>query len=331
MKWKSIIMPKEVAVDEATKLLNFGRFTVEPLARGFGTTLGNALRRTLLSSIQGAAVTWIRLDGVLHEFSTIPGVMEDITQIVLNVKRIRPRRIADDLQTTVLEAEKKGKYTAGDLLFAEGNLEIVNPEQHIFELTKNTKVRLEMEVSSGRGYVLAEQNTDPERPLGTIPIDSLFSPVIKVNYSVENTRVGQRTDYDRLILEIHTDGTISPEDALSYAAKILKDHLQLFITVEEEFESEKVEEVDEETLRIRQLLEMRVDELELSVRSSNCLRAANIQILSDLVQRSESDMLKYRNFGRKSLTELNAILNELGLSFGMDVSRYEEPATIEEV
>ncbi len=331
MKWKSIVMPKEVAVDEATKLLNFGRFTVEPLARGFGTTLGNALRRTLLSSIQGAAVTWIRLDGVLHEFSTIPGVMEDITQIVLNVKRIRPRLIADDLQTIVLEAEKKGKYTAGDLLFAEGNLEILNPEQHIFELTKNTKVRLEMEVAPGRGYVLAEQNTDPERPLGTIPIDSLFSPVIKVNYSVENTRVGQRTDYDRLILEIHTDGTISPEDALSYAAKILKDHLQLFITVEEEFESEKVEEVDEETLRIRQLLEMRVDELELSVRSSNCLRAANIQILSDLVQRSESDMLKYRNFGRKSLTELNAILNELGLSFGMDVSRYEEPATIEEV
>jgi len=331
MKWKSIVMPKEVAVDEATKLLNFGRFTVEPLARGFGNTLGNALRRTLLSSIQGAAVTWIRLDGVLHEFSTIPGVMEDVTQIVLNVKRIRPRLIADDLQTVVLEVEKKGKYTAGDLLFAEGNLEILNPEQHIFELTKNTKVRLEMEVAPGRGYVLAEQNTDPERPLGTIPIDSLFSPVIKVNYSVENTRVGQRTDYDRLILEIHTDGTISPEDALSYAAKILKDHLQLFITVEEEFESEKVEEVDEETLRIRQLLEMRVDELELSVRSSNCLRAANIQILSDLVQRSESDMLKYRNFGRKSLTELNAILNELGLSFGMDVSRYEEPATIEEV
>ena len=176
---------------------------------------------------------------------------------------------------------------------------------------------------------VAEQNADPERPVGTIPVDSLFSPTVKVNYTVENTRVGQRTDYDRLIMEIHTDATISPEDALSYAAKILKDHMQLFITIEEEFEAERVEEVDEETLRIRQLLDMRVDELELSVRSSNCLRAANIQNLRDLVQRSESEMLKYRNFGRKSLTELNAILSELGLSFGMDVTKYEEPVTEE--
>jgi len=329
MKWKSMVMPKTVELDEEKGSPNFGRFAIEPLERGFGNTLGNALRRTLLSSIQGAAVINMRLDGVLHEFSVIPGVMEDVTQIVLNLKRIRPRLMANDSQVVVLEAKKAGKYTAGDLQFAEGNLEILNPEQHILELTKDGKVRLEMEIAAGRGYVLAEQNADPERPLGTIPLDALFSPVTKVNFAVENTRIGQRTDYDRLVMEVHTDGTISPQDALSYAAKIIKDHLQLFITIEEEFESDKVEEVDEETLRIRQLLDMRVDELELSVRSSNCLRAANIQILKDLVQRSESEMLKYRNFGRKSLTELNAILSDLGLSFGMDVVKYEEPVTEE--
>jgi len=329
MKWKSMTMPKEVVLDEPTSTPMFGRFTIEPLERGFGNTLGNALRRTLLSSIQGAAVTSIRLDGVLHEFSAIPGILEDVTQIVLNVKKIRPRLLIDDPILVVLEAEKAGKYTAGDLPVSEGSLEILNPDQHIFELTKDTNVRLELEIAPGRGYVLAEQNVSPERPVGTIAVDSLFSPVIKMNYQIENTRVGQRTDYDRLILEITTDGTISPEDALSYASKIIKDHMQIFITIEEEFETERVEEVDEETLRIRQLLEMRVDELELSVRSSNCLRAANIQSLKDLVQRTESEMLKYRNFGRKSLTELNGILNELGLSFGMDAAKYEEPAAEE--
>ncbi len=329
MKWKSMTMPKEVATDQESATPTFGRFTVEPLERGFGNTVGNALRRTLLSSIQGAAVTSLRVDGVLHEFSTIPGVLEDVTQIVLNIKRIRPRLVSDEPQIVRLEVEKEGKYTAGDLTLPGGEVEILNPDQHILELTKDTKLLMELRIAAGRGYVLADQNTDPEAPLGTIPVDSLFSPVVKVNYIVENTRVGQRTDYDRLILEINTDGSISPEDALSYAAKIVKDHMQLFITIEEEFESEKVEEIDEETLRVRQLLEMRVDELELSVRSSNCLRAANIQELRDLVRRSESEMLKYRNFGRKSLTELNAILSELGLSFGMDIGKYEEPVTEE--
>jgi DNA-directed RNA polymerase subunit alpha len=317
-------MPKAVIPDEETSTVGFGCFTIEPLERGFGNTLGNALRRTLLSSIQGAAITCIRIEGILHEFSTIPGVMEDVTQVVLNIKRIRPRLISDESQVIVLDVEKEGKYTAADLQFSEGNLEILNPNQHILELTKDAHLRMELDVNSGRGYVMADQNIDPERPVGSVPVDALFSPVTKVNYTVENTRIGQHTDYDRLIIEVHTDGTISPEDALSYAAKILKDHMQLFITIEEEFESEKVEEVDDETLRIRQLLEMRVDELELSVRSSNCLRAANIQVLKDLVCRTESEMLKYRNFGRKSLTELNAILNELGLSFGMDVAKYEE-------
>lgn len=324
MKWKNLAMPKEVILDEATATPSFGRFTIEPLERGFGTTLGNALRRTLLSSIQGAAVTWIRLDNVLHEFSTIPGVLEDVTQIVLNVKNIRPRLLIDEPQLVVLEANKEGKYTAGQLRLTAGNLDIINPEQHILALTRDGKVRLEMEIAPGRGYVLAEQHVNSERPLGTVAVDSLFSPVLKVNYMVENTRVGQRTDYDRLILEIVTDASVGPQDALSYAAKILKDHMLLFITFEEELEAERPEEVDEETLRIRQLLDMRVDELELSVRSSNCLRAANINALRDLVQRSESEMLKYRNFGRKSLTELNSMLSELGLSFGMDIARFEE-------
>jgi len=325
MKWKSMTMPKAIAPDDGSMTPTFGRFIIEPLERGFGNTLGNALRRVLLSSIQGAAVTCIRMDGILHEFSTIPGVLEDVPQIVLNVKKIRPRLLIDEVQVMVLEANKEGKYTTANLQYAAGNIEIMNPEQHLIELTKDTSVRMELEVNSGRGYVLAEQNAETERPAGSILVDSLFSPVVRVNYIVENTRIGQHTDYDRLIMEINTDGTISPNDALSYAAKILRDHMQLFITIEEEFEAEKVEEVDDETMRIRQLLDMRVDELELSVRSSNCLRAANIQVLRDLVCRTESEMLKYRNFGRKSLTELNAILSELGLSFGMDISRYTEP------
>jgi DNA-directed RNA polymerase subunit alpha len=263
------------------------------------------------------------VEGVLHEVSTIPGVYEDVTDIILNIKRIRPELLTDEPTTIVLDVEEIGKYNAGHIE-ENSRVKIHNPDQHILELTKAARVRIEMDLASGRGYVIAEQNKRPEQPAGTIPVDALFSPVTKVNYEVENTRVGQRTDYDRLILDIWTDGTLKPEDALSYAAKIVKDHMQLFITIDEEFVEERSEEIDEETLRIRQLLQMRVDELELSVRSSNCLRAANIMTLEDLVKRTESEMLKYRNFGRKSLTELNGILSELGLSFGMDVERYKD-------
>ncbi len=324
MKWKAMTMPKEFVADEQTRTSTYGRFYIEPLERGFGHTIGNALRRTLISSLQGAAVIAVRIEGVLHEFSTIPGVLEDVTDIILNVKRIRPELMADEGTTLVLDVEEIGRYSAGHI---EENsaARIVNPDLHVLELTKAARVRLELDIASGRGYVIAEQNKRPDQPAGTIPVDALFSPVTKVNYDVENTRVGQRTDYDRLILDIWTDGTISPEDALSYAAKILKDHMQMFITIEEEFVEDLPEEVDEETLRIRQLLQMRVDELELSVRSSNCLRAANIMTLEDLVRRTESEMLKYRNFGRKSLTELNGILSELGLYFGMDVEKYKDP------
>jgi DNA-directed RNA polymerase subunit alpha len=318
-------MPKEIVVDEQSKTPTYARFYIEPLERGFGSTIGNALRRTLISSIQGAAVVGVRIEGVVHEFSTIPGVFEDVTDIILNIKQLRPQLFSDGPELIVLDVDQVGRYSAGKIE-EHSNVRIQNPDLHMLELTKDARVRIEMDVAAGRGYVVAEQNKRPDAPVGTIPVDALFSPVTKVNYSVENTRVGQRTDYDRLIVDVWTDGTILPVDAVSYAAKILRDHFQLFVTVDEEFVEESHSEIDEETMRIRQLLQMRVDELELSVRSSNCLRAANIVSLEDLVKRTESEMLKYRNFGRKSLTELNGILSELGLHFGMDVEKYKEPA-----
>ncbi|MCX6826335.1 MAG: DNA-directed RNA polymerase subunit alpha [candidate division Zixibacteria bacterium] len=323
MKWKSLQMPKEVVLDQSSAADNYSRFTIEPLERGFGITLGNALRRVLLSSIQGSAVVSMRVSGALHEFTAIPGLYEDITNLVLNIKKIQVRLLADEMKTLTLKVDKKGKLTAG-MFTGDPQVEILNPDLHIAELVEDRDFNIEIDVDGGRGYILAEHNKRSDAPLGTIFIDSLFSPVTKVNFEIENTRVGQRTDYDRLIVEIGTDNSITPEDALSFAAKILKDHLQLFIHMDEEIavEEEKIE--DEETVRIRQLFKTRVDELELSVRSSNCLRAANIQTLGDLVSKTESDMLKYRNFGRKSLNELTAILDELGLSFGMDISKYQE-------
>lgn len=323
MKWKPLQMPKEVVSDQSSATENYSRFIIEPLERGFGMTLGNSIRRVLLSSIQGAAVVSLRIDGALHEFTTLDGVYEDITNIVLNVKKISVKMHSDGMTTLELKTNKKGKIVAG-MFNVNPEVEILNPDLHIVELVKDREFKMELDVDSGRSYVLAEQNKRPDAPVGTVFVDSLFSPVTKVNFEVENTRVGQRTDYDRLIVEITTDGSITPEDALSFAAKILKDHLQLFIQMDEEIEIEEEEEEDEEIVRIRQLLQTRVDELELSVRSSNCLRAANIQTLSDLVSKSESEMLKYRNFGRKSLNELNAILDELNLSFGMDISQYAE-------
>ncbi len=328
MKWKNLQMPKEVSLEEAEDPRFFGRFVMEPLERGFGNTIGNALRRVLLSSLQGSAVVSLRIEGVPHEFSTIPGVYEDVTDVVLNIKKLWVKVMADEMQTITLECDGKGRYSAKDIQ-CPAEVEITNPEQHIIELTDDVKVKIEMDVDTGRSYVLSEQNKRPDVPVGTIFVDSLFSPVTKVSYTVENTRVGQKTDYDQLTLEVTTNGIVEPLDALGYAAKLLKDHLQLFIHTEEEIELEEEEVEDEETVRIRQLLLTRVDELELSVRSSNCLRAANIQILAELVRKSESDMLKYRNFGRKSLTELNNILEELGLSFGMDVEKYLEPKSKE--
>jgi DNA-directed RNA polymerase subunit alpha len=317
-------MPKEVVLDEKTATANYGRFTIEPLERGFGHTLGNAFRRVLLSSIQGAAVTAIRVHGTLHEFSTIQGVLEDATEIVLNVKKLKIKLLGDEPKTIVLSASSKGEFKARDVE-VDPTIELVNQDQHLITLNDDIKFKMEMEVESGRGFVTADTNKKAGAPAGTIFLDTRFSPVTKVNYLVEDTRVGQRTDYDKLTLEIWTDSTISPEEALTFAAKLIKDHLNIFAKVDQELEIVEEEKVDEEVMRIRNLLKMRVDELELSVRSSNCLHAANIITLEDLVRKTEQEMLKYRNFGRKSLNELNSILGELGLSFGMDVDKFKEP------
>lgn len=318
MKWKNLVLPKDVFKDEATETNRYTRFVMEPLERGFGVTLGNALRRVLLSAIQGAAVTALRIEGVQHEFSTIPGVYEDVTQIVLNIKKLRLKVMSDEPKVLTLKVDGKGAYTAGQIETVP-EVEILDPDLHILECTENKKFTIELDCETGRGYVLADQNKKPERPVGTIWVDSLFSPVTKVNYVVDNTRVGQRTDYDKLTLDVWTDGSMTPEEALGFSAKLLSDHLKYFVHIDEEIEIAEEKTEDEETVRMRNLLNTRVDELELSVRSSNCLRAANIQTLKDLVTRSESDMLKYRNFGRKSLTELTNILEELGLSWGMNL------------
>lgn len=324
MKWKPLAMPKEVVNDQSSSTENYSRFIVEPLERGFGTTLGNSLRRVLLSSIQGAAVVSMRINGVLHEFSTLDGVYEDVTNIVLNVKAIRVRLHADELRTLRLKVSGKQKVTAG-MFEGDPEVEILNPDLHICEITDDIDFEMEIDIDGGRSYAVAEQNKRADAPAGTIFVDSLFSPVVKVSYTVENTRVGQKTDYDLLIFEITTDGSITPEDALSFGAKLLKDHLQLFIHLDEEVLVEEEPEEDESVVRVRNMLKMRVDELELSVRSSNCLRAANIQTIEDLVTKTESEMLKYRNFGRKSLNEIGAILEEMDLSFGMDISKFLEP------
>jgi len=325
MKWKNLTMPKQV-VPDAGNTASYGKFVIEPLEHGFGLTLGNALRRVLLSSLQGAAITAVRIDGVLHEFSTLPGVIEDVTELILNLKQVRLKLHGDGPKKGTFEVRGKGEVRAGNLL-VDGEVEVLNPDLHVATLNKDGDLRMEVEIDAGRGYVSADQHSQVDRPIGVIPIDSMFSPVLKVNYKVETTRLGQRIDYDRLVVEVWTDGSILPSDAVAVAAKILRDHFTLFIHFEEPIEEEVEEEVDEERQRVRRLLERSVEELELSVRSSNCLRAAEIKNIGDLVQKSEPEMLKYRNFGRKSLKEIQDILSEMGLHFGMDISPYYENRT----
>jgi DNA-directed RNA polymerase subunit alpha len=326
MKWKPLTMPKEVVNDQSSAKDNYSRFIIEPLERGYGITLGAALRRVLISSIQGAAVVSIRIKGVLHEFSTVPGVYEDVTNIVLNVKKIIPIMHGEGRHTLRLKASQKGVVTAG-MFGGDTEVDILNQDLHICELTDAIDFEMEIDIDSGRGYCNAEVNQWADAPAETILVDSLFSPVTKVSFHVENTRVGQKTDFDRLIFELNTDGSITPEDAVSYGAKLLKDHLQMFIHMDEEVMVQEEPQEDEEVIRVRNLLRTRVEELELSVRSSNCLRAANIQTLEDLVTKSESEMLKYRNFGRKSLNEIGTLLDDMNLSFGMDISTFMEPQT----
>jgi DNA-directed RNA polymerase subunit alpha len=320
MKWKSLLMPKGIKIDNPDNTPNFGRVVVDPLERGWGHTLGNGLRRVLLSSLQGAAVISVKIDGVLHEYSTIDGVVEDVTDIVLNIKQLRLKLLADEDAILRLDVSGEGEVKASDIE-KNPDVEILNPNLHIATIDSDAKLKIEMRVSDGRGYVPAEQNKREDDPVGTVPIDALFSPVTKVNYAVENTRVGQRTDLDKIIMDIWTDGSMTVEDAVGYAAKLYYDHLSVCINFEGDLEPLEEKVTDEKTEKLRQLLKMRVDELELSVRSNNCLRAANIHTLADLVRNQESDMLKYKNFGRKSLIELNQVLANLGLSFGMDVDK----------
>jgi len=300
----------------------YGRFVIEPLERGYGTTLGNSLRRIMLSSLPGVAVTSVKIEGVLHEFSTIPGVKEDVIEILLNLKGLAAEIYTDEPKVIYIEASEEGEITAGDIV-ADADVDILNPEMHIATLSKGSTLNMEMRIEKGRGYVAADKNKYPGMPIGTIPMDSIFSPIIKVNFLVENTRVGQITDFDKLTIDIWTDGTTTPEEALSLAAKVLSEHLNLFINLTEHATTVEimVEKEESEKERIR---EMSIEELELSVRSSNCLRRANIDTVEKLTQRSEEDMIKVRNLGRKSLNEIKHKLAEIGLSLSQEEEKAKE-------
>jgi DNA-directed RNA polymerase subunit alpha len=317
MHWKGFQKPKRLEVDRATLTPLFGRFEAQPFERGFGTTIGNALRRILLSSIDGAAITAIKIDGVLHEFSSVSGVVEDTTDIILNLKQIPFRCHSDHPETLVLHAVGPKTVKAGDIQ-ASANVEILDKDMPIATLSEEGKITMEMRLRQGRGYVSADRNFDDDLGIGYIPVDAIHSPVRKVNFVVEDARLAQRTDYDKLILEVWTNGAISPQDAVAHAAKILKDHMAIFINFEESNE-DVVDFASTEDERVLEQLNRSVDELELSVRSYNCLKNANIKTIYDLVTKTEADMLKTKNFGRKSLNEIKDILAEMGLSLGMAI------------
>ncbi|HND11677.1 MAG TPA: DNA-directed RNA polymerase subunit alpha [Pseudomonadota bacterium] len=323
--WRELIRPKMLEVDRETLTPTYGRFSCEPLERGFGTTLGNGLRRVLLSSLQGAAICAVKIEGALHEFQTLPDVVEDVTDIVLNLKDVLIKVHDPKPRTLRIDKDSEGEVTAGDIVHSEG-VEILNPNHHIATVSRGGKLHAELLVQMGRGYVPAERNKQPNMPIGMIPIDALFSPIKKVNYVVTNARVGQQTDYDKLTVEVWTDGSVKPEDAVGYAAKILKDQLTIFINFEETYEPLD-EPVSEEQSKLNENLDKSVEELELSVRSANCLQNANIRYIGELVQRSEAEMLKTKNFGRKSLKEIKEILAEMNLSLGMKLEGWEAPSS----
>jgi DNA-directed RNA polymerase subunit alpha len=321
--WRELIKPKSISIEEESRTHSYGKFVCEPLERGFGITIGNALRRILLSSLQGAAIVSVKFDDVVHEFSTIPGVREDVTDVILNLKQIKLRLVDSEDTVIRLSKEGEGAVTAQDIE-TDGAVEILNPEQHIATLNKEAKLGMEMVVKMGKGYLSTETVKSGEQAIGEIPVDAIFSPIQKVNYVVTNARVGQITDYDKLTLEIWTDGSVTPEDALAYAAKILKEQMQPFINFQEEPEPlESVEHEDEEKLNAN--LFRPVSELELSVRSANCLKNASITYIGELVQKTEAEMLKTKNFGRKSLNEIKGILEEMGLSLGMKLDNFPLP------
>lgn len=318
-----IKMPERITKEDSTANSNYAKFVVQPLERGYGITLGNAFRRVLLSSIPGAAITGIKINGVLHEFTSIPGVLEDVTEIILNLKKVRLKFDAKKISKLDIYINGPYKLTAKDLANASPDVEILNPEQHIATLNADAKLVMEIRLGIGKGYVPASQQIFPDQSIGLIPIDSIFTPIKKVNYEVKNVRIGESNDFEKLSLEITTDGSITPDEALSVAAGTLKDHINLFINFENKPEEEKVEkEIDFEAEQIRKTLMISIDDLELSVRSHNCLKAQNIKTLGDLVRKDESEMLKFRNFGRKSLAELREIVELHKLEFGMDVDKY---------
>lgn len=324
MNWREMIKPGKVEIDAQTA--TYGKFVWEPLERGFGITIGNSLRRIILSSLYGAAITAVKIEGVMHEYSTIPGVLEDVSEIILNLKKVRVRTADAEPKTVTLKAEGEQTVTAADIVSPDGRVDVLNPGQHIATLNAEADLQMTMTVRVGKGYSLAEANRDPDAPIGTLPIDAIFSPIYRVNYLVGNSRVGQRTDYDKLSMEIWTDGSVKPVDAIAYAAKILKEQMNAFINFDEGQEPALPEESDEDAApRFNPNLYLDVDELELSVRSANCLRNANIRKIYQLVQKTENEMLKTKNFGRKSLNEIKELLSEMGLSLGMKLEGFVPP------
>lgn len=318
--WQSLIKPKRLEPEVETLTDSYGKFSAEPLERGFGITIGNSLRRILLSSIQGAAITSVRINGILHEFSTIPGVKEDVTGIVLNLKEVRLKLFSEGPETIKIKRKEAGIVRAGDII-TNNNVEILNTDLHIATLSKDAELDMEMVVKRGKGYVPAEKNKEENQPVGTIPIDAVFSPVEKVSYNVTHARVGQVTDYDKLSLAVWTDGSMRPDDAVAYASRIFQDQLTIFINFEEG-PIAMGPEVVEEKAKFNENLYRSIEELELSVRSANCLKNANIKHIWELVQKTEAEMLKTKNFGRKSLNEIKEILNEMGLSLGMKLENF---------
>jgi DNA-directed RNA polymerase subunit alpha len=324
--WTDLIKPKQLEIDDKTLTSTYGKFYAEPFERGFGQTIGNSLRRILLSSLMGASIVAVRIKGILHEFSTIPGVTEDVTDIILNLKEVRLRLSDGEQQTLKIEAKGPGTVQAKDIL-GPPSVEILNPEQKIATLSREGKLEAEMVTKLGRGYVPAERNKEEGAPVDTIFIDAVFSPIHKVNFTVSNARVGQRTDYDRLVFEVHTDGSVRPEDAMAYAAKILQDQVGIFVNFQEEPRQEKRD--DGPTIPLNDNLFRSVDELEFSVRSQNCLQNADIKYIGELVQKTEQEMLKTKNFGHKSLNEIKEILREMGLELGMKIDHFPSREDIE--
>ncbi|OQY05407.1 MAG: DNA-directed RNA polymerase subunit alpha [Desulfobacteraceae bacterium 4572_123] len=323
INWREMIKPEKV---QLTSSSTYGKFVCEPLERGFGITIGNSLRRIILSSLHGAAIVAVKFEMVMHEFSSIPGVFEDVSEIILNLKQVRMKNDDTKTRTLSIDATGAGEVTAGDIISSDGKVEILNKDQHIATLTDKGELKMTMTVKVGKGYSLSEANKDEDAVVGTIPIDAVFSPIKKVNYVVGNARVGQRTDYDKLTLEVWTDGSVLPEDAVAYAAKILKEQMSIFINFDEKMEPEPVSKEDEtETPKFNENLYRSVEELELSVRSANCLKNADILKIYQLVQKSEAEMLKTKNFGRKSLNEIKDVLSEMGLSLGMKLEGFVPP------